>query len=227
MSLDPIIQRLRKLEPILVPLACIVLFTGLFLEVREPLLPRIDSIGLWLVAAVRTPWLVSVMQAVSMAPFVALPAAAILLFARGRRIDSIGLVSDVCVALLSCEVLKVAIARPRPSDALVTALSSSFPSGHATVTAALVSFAALLWVRRHPGSAPRALAGCLAAIVLMDASRLVLGVHYVSDVLAGDALGTFVTWCVRQAFARMGSARRLASGGSSDRTYGANQAWGR
>ncbi|MFG1349298.1 phosphatase PAP2 family protein [Xanthobacter autotrophicus] len=74
---------------------------------------------------------------------------------------------------------------------------SSFPSGHATTTfAAAVAFAALF---------PRARAWLIALALPVAATRVVLGSHFPSDVIAGAAVGTaFALWMIR-AFA----ARRL------------------
>ena len=73
----------------------------------------------------------------------------------------------------------------------------SFPSAHATsTTAAAVAFGGLL------GSP-------LAAAVVppMALSRLVLGVHYPSDVVAGSALGAAVAVVARRVRARRVSRR--------------------
>ncbi|MFZ2274231.1 phosphatase PAP2 family protein, partial [Corynebacterium variabile] len=76
------------------------------------------------------------------------------------------------------------VRRQRPHDPRIvvgvgTPSSLSFPSSHATSTAA-----ALVALSRISGSkAP------LAGIPVMMASRLVLGVHYPTDVCAGVALG--------------------------------------
>lgn len=81
-------------------------------------------------------------------------------------------------------VLKRIVRRKRPHDPRITVgvgtpSSLSFPSSHATSTAA-----ALVALSRITGSrAP------LAGIPVMMASRLVLGVHYPTDVCAGVALG--------------------------------------
>ena len=82
---------------------------------------------------------------------------------------------------------------------LIHAGGYSFPSGHATTSTALYLTLGLLaagWVKRWE-TRIYILLGGLAVIALIGFSRLYLGVHYVSDVLAGFALGAFwVTLCV-------------------------------
>ncbi|MEY8565605.1 phosphatase PAP2 family protein [Corynebacteriaceae bacterium 7-707] len=81
-------------------------------------------------------------------------------------------------------VLKRVVRRRRPSDPRVrvgvgTPSRLSFPSSHATSTAAALSALSRITGSRAP----------LAGVPVMMASRLVLGVHYPTDVLAGVALG--------------------------------------
>ena len=89
-------------------------------------------------------------------------------------------------------VLKRLVRRPRPSDPRVEVLVRtpgpwSFPSSHATSTAvAAVTYSRLLG-RRYP----------LVSIPAMMASRVVVGAHYPSDVLAGAFLGGVVGLWVR------------------------------
>lgn len=81
-------------------------------------------------------------------------------------------------------VIKRIVRRPRPHDPRIkigvgTPSQLSFPSSHATsTTAALV---AMSYVLENP--AP------LAGVPLMMLSRMVLGVHYPTDTIAGAALG--------------------------------------
>lgn len=80
--------------------------------------------------------------------------------------------------------------RPRPSTALATAASTSFPSGHALAVMAAVL--ALLTI--SSGMAARRarmfwIALGAVIVIAVGMGRVVLNVHYPSDVLAGWALG--------------------------------------
>ncbi|MEW6572902.1 MAG: phosphatase PAP2 family protein [Bacillota bacterium] len=87
--------------------------------------------------------------------------------------------------------LKEIFQRPRPQIThFIEAYGYSFPSGHAATAAALFFVLSYLWYRytrnrfRYIGPAAAAL-----LILLIGISRVYLGVHYPSDVLAGFALG--------------------------------------
>lgn len=86
-------------------------------------------------------------------------------------------------------ILKQVFARPRPD--VVPHLDSfsnlSFPSGHATNAAAILLLAALIIPARHRGLWIM-LAGAGAILVAM--SRVMLGVHWPSDVIGGLLWGT-------------------------------------
>jgi membrane-associated phospholipid phosphatase len=88
---------------------------------------------------------------------------------------------------------KIFFAIPRPVDpiALMTLDSFSFPSGHAAAAATLYGF--LLWMMVGTGKTDTVrvfFAGIFfALIILIGFSRLYLGVHYLSDVVAGYIVG--------------------------------------
>lgn len=90
--------------------------------------------------------------------------------------------------------LKLAVHRPRPryATAIIHHPTWSFPSGHAM--GSLVGLGMLAYVLvRFASSIPRVRlmvwGGATLVIVLIGASRLYLGVHYLSDVVGGYAVG--------------------------------------
>ncbi|WP_119154976.1 phosphatase PAP2 family protein [Caldimonas tepidiphila] len=90
--------------------------------------------------------------------------------------------------------LKRFIERPRPDlvPHAVDVLTLSFPSGHATMSAVvyLTLGALLASLQRTRRARLHAMAVAATLTVLVGASRVYLGVHWPSDVLAGWALGT-------------------------------------
>ena len=121
---------------------------------------------------------------------VAAAALATVLWRRGDARLALYVVAARVGALVLSQGLKLVVDRSRPVfDAPVaSALGASFPSGHALGSAAFWTTAAVLalpHVRR-----PRlVLLGAVLVAVLVAASRVLLGVHYVSDVSGGLLLG--------------------------------------
>jgi undecaprenyl-diphosphatase len=99
---------------------------------------------------------------------------------------------SVLVAIVSQNLIKVIVRRPRPHvHHLEHVTSWSFPSGHATEsTALLAALVVAAWpLTRTPWKRGAMVGAALAAEFVIAASRLVLGVHYPTDVVAGFLLG--------------------------------------
>jgi undecaprenyl-diphosphatase len=90
--------------------------------------------------------------------------------------------------------LKLLIERPRPVVGLYEGLSQySFPSGHATMSVVTYGFLAVLVARRmEPRHRWISYASDGVVVVAIAASRLYLGAHWLSDVVAGMSLG--IAW---------------------------------
>lgn len=105
--------------------------------------------------------------------------------------------------------VKPLIGRPRPHHAWIAESGFSFPSAHATATAALWSYVA--WLARQASNAWRRIVFpfAIGVPVTIGICRLYLGVHWFSDVIAGWSAGivigafaiavaSFVTWAQTQ-----------------------------
>lgn len=117
--------------------------------------------------------------------------AAIALAARRHWPELAVLLAAVLIAHLAVPILKDLLERPRPPGPLVGAEGYAWPSGHATYAIVYPWLALTATVRLRPGRA-HASALIVAAIALAAAialSRVYLGVHYLSDVTSGAALG--------------------------------------
>ena len=112
------------------------------------------------------------------------------LWRRGSGRFALGLVLVILVGRGITEVEKYWVARARPTlePHLVVVKTSSFPSGHA---ASSMIFYLTLAVALVPGHRARrvAAAGAILLSLLIGTSRVMLGVHWPSDVVGGWAFG--------------------------------------
>jgi membrane-associated phospholipid phosphatase len=125
-------------------------------------------------------------------PIAAALVTAIVVFLRTRRRAVVGfLVMVVGGQWLVSNLTKVLVDRSRPDIHRLTGFSgSSFPSGHATTAAASFAAIALLWGIGKPRRTKALLAAASVAMAgAVATSRVLLGVHWMTDVLAGLALG--------------------------------------
>jgi membrane protein DedA with SNARE-associated domain len=155
-----------------------------------------DVTAMEIAEKLRTGWLVDVAKAVTAlgASGICWPLAAVaaaILAARRRWAELGVLVAGMATVIVGVHELKDAVDRPRPADGLVAASRSSFPSAHAAYSTFYVWLAVTVVLRLRTGMARGALviAAGIAVAALVGLSRVYLGVHYMSDVSAGWALG--------------------------------------
>jgi undecaprenyl-diphosphatase len=110
-----------------------------------------------------------------------------------RRFEALLLTVSVLSGAVIVYVLKAVVGRARP-DLWDTEWywGSSFPSGHTLVVAALATAAVIVANRIWPGSRKFAMLIAFAWIFSVGISRLVLGVHWPTDVLAAVCIGMFL-----------------------------------
>jgi membrane-associated phospholipid phosphatase len=119
--------------------------------------------------------------------------AGIWLYRRGHRYWVLALASAVPGGMLLNVALKHTFERARPhfDDPLLSLSTYSFPSGHSMAATVLYGLLACYFARRARGWPGRVLPFVLAALMIgtVAFSRMYLGVHYLSDVLAAFAEG--------------------------------------
>ncbi|MBY0420669.1 MAG: phosphatase PAP2 family protein [Parvularculaceae bacterium] len=123
---------------------------------------------------------------------------AVALFLRaGRRREAVAAALALPVSAALAEGLKALIARPRPD--LVAHLGHangwSFPSGHALESAAVWLTLAGLCSRAAPRLSPALMIAAVGLSLAVAASRVALGVHWPTDVVAGWLMGAAVAAC--------------------------------
>ena len=124
--------------------------------------------------------------------YVTIGASAYWLYKKGQwRLALFAVVTPLISGAIST-VIKIMVDRPRPEfeQPITEAFGKSFPSGHAMT--ATVGYGTLLLVFMPfipPKWRPRAIVAYVVLVVCISASRLGLGVHYLSDVLGGIFLG--------------------------------------
>ncbi len=120
-------------------------------------------------------------------------AAVLYRLARNDGFTALLIAAAVGTGALLGNLLKLGFDRPRPDivEHLTHAASSSFPSGHATLAAITYLTLGALIARGQPSRRIKALVlgGAIFITVLVGFSRVYLGVHWPTDVLAGWCLG--------------------------------------
>ena len=119
--------------------------------------------------------------------------AVVLLASRRAWADALLVAMATAGALVLNPLFKEFFSRPRPAlhDPDLTLRTFSFPSGHAMGSAAVYGALAIVLVRRLRGTvwAPLVVAAAVLVVLLIGASRVYLGAHYPTDVVAGWILG--------------------------------------
>jgi undecaprenyl-diphosphatase len=181
--------------------AALVLFTWLGREILEGEILAFDERLRALAHDLASPPLTTLMRAASLygGPAVLVPTglgAAAAFLIKGWHRGALLVVVTLAGAGLLNWLLKFSFARVRPGSFFDYPLpgSPSFPSGHALYAASVFGGLAVLLTARVRNRLLQVAiwAVALSLILLVGASRVYLGVHYPSDVVAGYAIG--VIW---------------------------------
>lgn len=156
----------------------------------------VDHAGASFASAIQADWLDPAMHALSAStdPVILVVVACVIsayLLMRKKRFLAMRLAGSVLAIAAFVKLIKHLLARARPLDSLVAETGFSFPSGHAAV--GIVFFYILyMTVRPHIDSLAlrrTSFAAALLLPLLIGASRIYLGVHFLSDVIGGFLFG--------------------------------------
>jgi undecaprenyl-diphosphatase len=146
--------------------------------------------------------------------------AGMFLWLNSHKHSAVLLVAATLGGIVLNNLLKLGFSRPRPQvfEWGTHAASFSFPSGHAMSSVIVYSVVAYLAARLQQRAASRVLTLLLAAgvILAISVSRVYLGVHYPSDILAGMLIGlAWAGFCMAvleaaQLYARRNAPQMLA-----------------
>lgn len=173
------------------------LFFGVLEDVvsHDPLVV-VDSYVYQLLQSIRSPWLDTLMIAVTELGdpqvLLAVILVALLWFVAHRLWLTAGYwLAAIGLAELLEKLLKLTLHRPRPGVLYEGIEQFSFPSGHATMNAVVYGMLAFLLCRDAQGRLRTAVILATSLLVTLIAlSRLYLGAHWMSDVVGGLAFGT-------------------------------------
>jgi len=182
--------------------AVAVLLTWVFSEVAERVragsTQGIDDAVMRWMAAHQSPGIQSAMLEITALGTSAVVAmivfiAGLFLWLNHHKHSAILLIAATLGGMILDSLLKIGFNRPRPQIFQwgTQVMGASFPSGHAMSSTIVYGTVAYLAARLQQNVASRVLTMALAALIilLICCSRLYLGVHYPSDVLAGVIIG--------------------------------------
>ena len=194
--------------------SCVVtttlVFASLTVAVLLGLTDHIDDATRTAINGVASPALTSIFEGLSFLGSVAViytltAVAVVALWLRGAGNAALRLMVVMGAAGILNNVVKMSIARPRPVPFFGDLPASySFASGHALFSACFYGVVGGMIAAELPQAWQRGavLATTAALICGVGVSRIYLGVHYTSDVIAGFALAALIVCCVRGLIAK-------------------------
>jgi len=188
---------------------CLAVFFALWLMVEAGDASLIDDPVRNAVISTRSDWLTPIMKAITyMGNWQTITVICLILlaFRKTRLTYGVPLSIGALFVSLANKGIKAIVLRPRPDQAmfLIEQDGWSFPSGHAITS--MFFFGMAIWlIRRNVTNRRTAnILTVLLAIpmVLIGVSRVYLGVHYPTDVLAGWCLGVLVIAAIAEIIKR-------------------------
>ena len=169
----------------------LIIFVIILKELFQNDIQHFDDSMYWFVSNFMSDKLTSVMKVITnLGSAGVIIAITVILFIKNRKKYKI-LLLDLLIIVIFNQFLKLIIARPRPSNfMLIKQGGYSFPSGHSMVGMAFYGLLIYISYKEIKNKYVKiAICSLLSIlIILIGVSRIYLGVHYPSDVIAGFSL---------------------------------------
>ena len=170
---------------------CLIIFIGILQEACEQEIMKIDVVGYdliskYLINQYITPFAKIITQFGGAIILIAISIISIIII-KNKRIGIAIFLNLIVISLLNW-ILKNIVQRPRPNEfRLIDERGYSFPSGHSMISMAFYGFIIYLIYKNIQNKYIKCITIIILSILifLIGLSRIYLGVHYTSDVLAG------------------------------------------
>jgi undecaprenyl-diphosphatase len=186
----------------LIVLGCAAIFIKIADEVTERETTHLDravSLGLHSLDSPALDALMKTFTFVGSFPAVVVVSLAVLGWSwqRNDKVAFVGILGVMLIDESLNAVLKKIFERPRPTlfQGIATLHSYSFPSGHAMAAASIYGMLAVVVARLRPQLGRFTITLAVVLAFMIGLSRIYLGVHWLTDVLAGYAVGSAILFC--------------------------------
>lgn len=183
-----------KKKKILIPLGVLfLLFIILTVLVCTNTIEPLDNAASSFIISIRSPELTNTMNIITniSGSYALIVFTTLFIILIKKKKYPLAITINLIAVFIASQLAKAIVERDRPLDMLVSAPGYSYPSGHSMVGLAYFSFLSYLVIKYIPNKIVKIILPIVftITILLVGFSRIYLGVHYLSDVLAGFLLG--------------------------------------
>ena len=183
-----------KKKKILIPLGVLfLLFIILTVLVCTNTIEPLDNAASSFIISIRSPELTNTMNIITniSGSYALIVFTTLFIILIKKKKYPLAITINLIAVFITSQLAKAIVERDRPLDMLVSAPGYSYPSGHSMVGLAYFSFLSYLVIKYIPNKIVKIIRPIVftITILLVGFSRIYLGVHYLSDVLAGFLLG--------------------------------------
>lgn len=187
---EKVIQLTKNSKRWIILTVCLIVFVVILEDVFDNEIVELDSTIFNVVQMIRNDYLTNIFKVITLfgnASILITIAVLILVIVKNKKIGFMVILNLIAIGILN-QILKYIIQRPRPiQDRLIEESGYSFPSGHSMGSIAFYGLIIYFIFKYIKNKKIRNICCVMLSllILLIGVSRIYLGVHYTSDVIAG------------------------------------------